>query len=201
MTMEKLSDAEAKAIILDQWPRCPTGWNAGQGPPLVRAQPKESGATPRIRAVGTNAFRTQPDGMWVSVAQAGSYADAIVIESCGTVQNFNDKRSRYMPSLHSYVVDFPIGWLQHQPGQVGEHWKLLKAFSERPAGDLVVPTRFISVLFTVPNDIYDELRTNYVPAAHEYLCQHSSLGSYNSQKMQTLLGHLGIASHFYSGKP
>ena len=105
MAKRKLSDAEAKAILLKKWPTRTKHW-----PPLggrgywLRGQPREGKmAGPKLASPGMKLFATQPDGLWIHFQGVAS-CDVVVIEVCGTAQNLNDKRSRYFPSTHSFCL-------------------------------------------------------------------------------------------------
>jgi hypothetical protein len=113
MTADKLSDAEAKQILQSRptrtiiWP--PPG---GTGY-WLQAQPRfGTNAGPRISSPSATQFRTQPDGLWAFFHSFGS-CDLVAVEVCGTIQNLNDKRSRYIPSSHSLVLSVSMDWFNH----------------------------------------------------------------------------------------
>jgi hypothetical protein len=114
MAKDKLSDAEAKAILC-KWPsRTKKLWRPPENKGFwLAALPKVGKATcPTILSPGAGAFRTQPDGLWAYIRPNKSmFADVVSIEVCGTMQNVNDKRSRYMAASHSLVLLCPLPWL------------------------------------------------------------------------------------------
>lgn len=200
MAARKLSDAAAKQI-LRRWPnRTKKLWrvpdNSGY---WLRAQPSDATVrAPRLSAPGARLFTTQPDGLWIYLTK--QYCDVVAIEVCGTIQNLNDKRSRYIPGNHSVVVDCRAEWLQGQirtaRGGLRARWEMVPSFDQEPS-DQVLPVRHLRVLYSIPNNEYDRWTPEHVPAGYEFFCPHSSLDSYTSQKMQEFLRQMSIRSHYY----
>jgi len=126
--------------------------------------------------------------------------DVLAIEVCGTVQNLNDKRSRYGPTTTSLVLTTPRRWLQGAVitrGNVPRRRLDLAGLAGlNPDDDLVVPVRWLQVLYALPNDIYRKWTAEQVPGPHEYFCRHGSMGSYSGQPMQRLLARMTLRSHF-----
>lgn len=201
MATTKLSDGEAKAILL-RWPGRTKLWPPPSGTGYwIRAQPKVGTmAGPRLSAPGAVLFRTQPDGMWVHFRNAES-CDVVAIEVCGTAQNLNDKRSRYIPASHSVVVACSRGWLlEHTATKAGgsaPRWKASACFEGEPTKDIAVPVRHLRVLYALPDTLYHQWCKEHVPTGYEFFCPHSSLNGYNGQKMQRFLKQMSIAAQFY----
>lgn len=202
MAKNKLKDKEAKAILLN-WPtRTNSVWKPpGGGGFWIQGQPKtgkEPG--PKLSAPGATLFTTQPDGMWVFFDGAEA-CDVVVVEVCGTVQNLNDKRSRYFPSSHSLVVKCSLGWLLEaiptKKNGTAPRWKASGRILVAPTSDLAVPVRHLRVLYALPNRVYKDWCIGHTPTGYEYFCPHSSLDSYNSPKMQAFLKQMSIAGQFY----
>jgi hypothetical protein len=205
MAKAKLKDSEAKKILL-QWPgRTRTLWSTPAGSGFwLRAQPNTRGTvktSPRIRVPGSKLFATQPDAMWVFLHES-DFADVVCVEVCGTASNLNDKRSRYSAAVRSLVLQCPLKWLLAdttiQKGRKSPRWEAARSISKKPIGDLTLPLRFARVLYALPKDLYPKWSKNNVPGGHEYFCLHSSLDSYNSQKMQLFLRQLSFAAHFHT---
>jgi hypothetical protein len=168
----------------------------------IRGQPPNGNATgPRLSAPGATLFKTQPDGLWIFF-QGRSSCDVVAIEVCGTIQNLNDKRSRYMPASHSLVVHCEADWLVEkirvQNGGKVERWQASGKFNKAPKKAIKVPVRHLRVLYCLPNKIYQKWRKEHVPTGYEFYCPHSSLNSFNSQKMQSFLRQMSIESQFYT---
>jgi len=201
-TPSKLSDAQAKTVLLtwpastaDLWP--PPG---GSGR-WIRAQPVDGRAKgPRLASPGARLFVTQPDGLWVFFNGVDS-CDVVAVEVCGTVQNLNDKRSRYMPSSHSIVLQLSESWCSELVSVRGGAKRSRRDVSETMAAagpqQFSVPVRFLRVLYALPNAIYKKWIPEHTPTGYEYFCPHSSLASYNVQKMQVFLRRMSISSQFY----
>ena len=201
MAQHRLKDAAAK-VILRGWPqRTKRLWPTSQfGGYWLRALPKGGKtACPHLHSPGAELFKTQPDGLYLFVSE-NEFADAVSIEVCGTIQNLNDKRSRYMPSSHSIVVSFAHNWLREeitvQKGRRAERWKACNSISKAPQRNLTLPIRYLRVLYAIPNAKFDEWCHNHTPTGHEFFCKHSSLDSFNSQAMRVFLRQMSVHSHF-----
>ena len=201
-TNKKLSDAQAKEV-LRAWPQTTRKlWQPVYGGGRwLRAQPTDGGsAGPTISSPGATLFATQPDGLFVYFGDLES-CDLVAIEVCGTIQNLNDKRSRYQPATHSLVLSCSLEWLtteiEVQGGGRPARWQAAGTISEAPFRHHAIPVRHLRVLYALPGDKYHDWCRNNVPAGHEYFCPHSSLNSYGSQKMQTFLRQLSAVAQFY----
>lgn len=203
MPPEKLGDREAKNILL-RWPtRTKKLWSTPGGRGFwLQAQPKPQGykaKTPTISAPGAELFKTQPDGMWVYLKYP-DFADVVAIEVCGSVQNLNDKRSRYAANVRSMVLECPISWLREevtiQRGGSAARWEACRSIDSFPLEDIRLPIRYLRALFAIPNVIYSSWARNNVADGHEFFCRHSSLDSYNNQAMQSFLRQMSYASQF-----
>ena len=203
MANSKLSDGDAKNI-LRKWPtRSDTLWESPIGKGYwLQAQPKpaNSGITsPTLRTPGSSLFKTQPDGMYAFLNE-DVYADVVCIEVCGTQQNLNDKRSRYAADVRSMVLHCPEKWMLKdvtvQNGGVLPRWQACGTIATQPAEDLIVPVRYLRVLFAIPNDLYKTWSAENIPDGHEFYCRHSSLSTYNSPATQEFLRGMEIQRHF-----
>src|SRR5438132_840116 len=157
-----LSDAQAKAA-LRAWPVVTRIWSGGEQIYWLRAQPTTTGETaqaPRLSVPGSREFQTQPDGLWITLGVpgtapdpgAGRFADCLVVESCGTAQNLNDKRARYSARTVALVIVMRQPWLStavpRQGGGSKERRALLRA--ELPMhGEALLPIRHIRVLYAL----------------------------------------------------
>ncbi|WP_375285340.1 hypothetical protein [Marinicauda pacifica] len=195
----KLTDAQAKQNFIDSWPGTTSIFNAPDGlGSWVRAQPVHNGENgcPRIISAGQNIWKTQPDCLYIHVGDAGCYADTISFEVCGSQQNFSDKRSRYVPSTSSQLVDIRNSWLkkriQYKKGE-RERFKILGL--DQPM-EKNIPIRHSRVIFALPNDLFDRVKKEICPMAHEYMVRHSSISSPNAPATQRFLKQLSLSSHF-----
>jgi hypothetical protein len=200
MNRKKLTDGEAKQVLLS-WPTRTTLWP----PPLgrghwLRGQPRdldESG--PRISSPGATLFTTQPDALWAHF-NATISCDIVAVEVCGTIQNLNDKRSRYIPATHSLVLSCSDGWFHEaisiQKGGPLPRWKAAGTFPKKPVGNPAVPIRHLRVLYAIPNALYHLWCHQHTPTGYEFFCPHSSLHTYNSQQMQEFLRRMSSAAQF-----
>lgn len=198
-----LSDPQAKAFLL-AWPTVTAIWTRpGENTRWLRAQPRVVGTTgPRLEVPGTGAFHTQPDGLWVTLGIAPSdvttparFADCVAVESCGTSQNLNDKRSRYGARTTSLMLKLPAAWLDAsvtvQGGATRTRRQQLRG--ALPAtGNVSLPIRHLRVLYALPNDgappsLYARVTAAMVMEAHEYVCPQSVLSNFNGPPHQKFL--------------
>jgi hypothetical protein len=199
VSKDKLSDREAKALLL-RWPTRTQLWPPPEGRGFwIRCQPKDGNQSgPRLSSPGAKLFRTQPDGLWVHFKDAVS-CDVVAVEVCGTVQNLNDKRSRYIPASHSLILSCTSSWLEEeikiQKGGKRPRWKASVSIA-KPSCDLQIPIRHLRVLYGIPNALYDTWCREHTPTGYEFFAPHSSLATYNSQAMQRFLRQMSSASHF-----
>lgn len=167
----------------------------------LRAQPVDGSSTgPRLVQAGSNALRTQPDGLWVFISSSQGFADCIAIEACSTGQNFNDKRSRYNPSTVATVLHCPWTWLCGSIPYTKGHkarWELTEGLQSAPAEDKTMPVRFLRVLFFLKDELYASWRPHGIPAGHEYIASYSSIKSYTAPAMQNFLRRMSLGQHFY----
>jgi hypothetical protein len=170
----------------------------------LRAQPipaeRRSFRSPWLSTPGAKLFTTQPDGLWISFP-GRNYCDLIAVEICRTIQNLNDKRSRYMHTSYSLLLTCHRRWLEEEITlyrRRAPRWELAELRQPKlNTKQRSFPVRYVSVLLALPNDVYTKWCAEIPPLSHEFYCPHSSLGSYNSQKMQAFLSGMSIAPHFY----
>jgi len=200
MSNKKLSDKQAKKVLL-KWPNRTKLWPPPSGRGYwIQGQPRQANATgPRISSPGAKLFNTQPDGLWAHF-QGDTSCDVVAIEVCGTIQNLNDKRSRYIPASHSLILRCPLDWLEEkitvQKGGKFPRWKAAGTFDTKPGQELMVPIRHLRVLYGIPNALYDEWSRQHTPTGYEFFSPHSSLHTYNSPAMQAFLRQMSSANHF-----
>lgn len=197
----KLSDGQGKSL-LRKWPARPAAlWNLPYGTPKwFRASPttrRLKARCPTLSPPRAEELVTNPDGMWVNLGQRG-LADVFCVEVCGTLQNFNDKRSRFLVIASSLVVTIEKEWLLEEIPTPGGGRKARHAILGRraPRTTWYLPVRHLRVLFVLTKADYAKFGRNGVAAGHEYFCAHSSLGSFTSQKMQKFLRRMAPGQHF-----
>lgn len=201
---KKLLDSEARDL-LRTWPSSPKDlWSAPDGTShWLRAWPRAPESKipgPMLGAPRVSRYRTRPDGLWLNLGRRG-LVDAFCVECCGTIQNLNDKRARYVVVGSSLVVNCPKAWLSEdmrlQGGRVMSRWEVL-GLQRAPSVSWNLPVRFLRVLYAIPDEHYDRWAVSNVPAPFEFFCRHSSLGSYASQKMQKFLRSMSPEHQFYT---
>jgi len=201
---EKLSDADAKTLLRDEWPVATQIFSRVQVDyHWLRAQPiasKETGS-PRVYSVGQGMWSSQPDGMYIHTDSDLNYLDIIVIEVCGSQQNYQDKRSRYVPSTNSYVVSLTKRWLDKEINYKKGNKRRSELLGLRTSYmDKNVPIRHLRVVYALPNKLYDKIKRQICPMGHEYYIRHSSLSGWKNQNTQKFLAQLALESHFLAFK-
>jgi hypothetical protein len=176
----------------------------------LRAQPIDGAKTaPCLKTPGANIFRNHPDGMWIFLDPDKGFADVVCFEDCSTRQNLYEKRSTYMPSNHSIVLVCEKDWLEEEiqvKKFAGPRWRAAGTFGNKDSpsptldDQLVLPVRFLRVVYSLPTELYRRWRKNKIPAGYEFFCKSNSLGSYWSNPMQEFLRRMSLPSHFYTKK-
>lgn len=206
--MANLTDGEAKAILRDSqyWPTCTAKWGVSKnGDYWIRCRPSDSVTDrrplPILRSPGARRFKTQPDGMW-AYFHGSEFVDVLAVEHCGSIQNLNDKRSRYMSIGTSLLLEAPNAWLHRELARPNggrmPRYEACGTFTDMPLkkGKLDVPIRFLRVLFLIPDGKYADWMANSVPAGHEFFMKHRSLKTATSQDTQQFLARMSFQAHF-----
>ena len=212
--MAKLSDSDAKDILRDSkyWPTCTTKWGV-QSPShyWIRCRPSDAGAPggtmPGLKLPGATAFKTQPDGLW-AYFHGLAHVDVLAVEVCGSIQNLNDKRSRYLSIGSSLLVTATSRWFRGEVTRTnGGRMPRSRAcgsfstaeitrFDAEKQGKFDVPVRFLRVLFVIPDEEYSSWMQSNVPAGHEFYMKHNSLKTATSPDTQEFLARMSFQSHF-----
>lgn len=199
----KLSDADAKNIMR-KWPNTTTSLFGGTDDrPWLRAQPKNANhraTTPFLLTAGNEALKTQPDGMFVRPVNDFRSLDVICFEVCSSLQNLQDKRSRYAPSNASLVIETRADWWNEEVHQTVTRWEKVcdEGDAEEVEDDEWYPIRYLRVVFVLNSDHLEVFRLNGVAAGHEYFIRNQSLGSINSGGFREFLDRLSPSHHFYT---
>lgn len=197
-----LTDRQTKER-LKRWSTHTKLWSHRSPNRWLRAQPVAGpGPAPLLVLPGAGEFHTQPDGLWVSLGIAvddrdtkATYADCVVVESCGSMQNFNDKRARYSARTTSLMLALAPRWLDHELGVQGGGRRTRRELLRGqlpPDDEVFLPVRDLRVLYALPDDagiqsLYHRTRASGVLEAHEYLCPQKILGQLKGQEVQAFL--------------
>ena len=207
--MANYTDKQAKAILRDPnyWPVRTQHWGVAKDTEYwIRCRPQDSEGDqrpyPMLSLPGAKLFKTQPDGMWVYFRGADC-ADVLAIEVCGSMQNLNDKRARYLSTGTGLMLNVPAKWFLQSTTVAGRgqkpRWEATGCFgSKQPAvdEDLSMPVRFLRTLFVIPDKEYAAWMKNHVPAGHEFFMKHNSLKTGTSQSTQRFLAGMSFQAHF-----
>ena len=200
----RLTDGQAKSILVSTWAERTKLWLASKHEGYwIRARPslKNTPPSPYLMTPGVNRFSNQPDGLWLYFANY-EWVDAVCVEHCGSIQNLNDKRSRYMPTLGSMVVRVKPSWLNQEisveNGGSRPRWERCKSIEKAPSdsGEYFIPVRQYRVLYALKKEDYEKWIPEHVPMGHEYFCTHAALSQYNTPKMQSFLKSMNYERHF-----
>lgn len=209
--MAHYNDTEAKAILRDTsyWPTRTQQWGVARNSEYwIRSRPSDAAndkkPLPKLSLPGAELFTTQPDGMWVYF-RGLTCVDVLAVEVCGSMQNLNDKRSRYISTGTGLMLVVPAKWfgrpinLQHG-GQFprGDATGCFKGLTLPTKGNASIPVRFLRALFVIPDAKYSDWLQNHVPAGHEFFMKHGSLKSGTGQAAQRFLGGMSFQAHFYT---
>ena len=200
---ETVNDSEGKAI-LRQWPGRTHLWPVAGGVGYwIRLRPGYRSPMPTLSAPGADLFAIQPDGLWAYLSVNRGFADVICIEVCGSLQNLNDKRSRYVPASHSVELRLPRSWLR-QPVPVQNNqrgwpaWRASGTIDASPAEDLKLPVRFLRALYVLTPAHFAAWRTNHVPTGFEFYCDDNAFPNlWTNPRGQGFLKRLAPDVHFF----
>lgn len=203
--MPPLTDAQAKQILL-QWPSASPGFFGGSNPqPWIQAQPKNPNrraTAPYLSLAGSSQLVTRPDGMWLRMYPTEQCADVVVVEVCGSLQNFFDKRSRFSPSTNSLVIHVLLAWLREAigtaPNARQSRWQKSGAFSSQPQNNLILSVRTMSVLFALKQGDYNIVKSHGLAAGHEFFVRHSSLTGHTAPLFRSFLARIAQENRFYT---
>ncbi len=197
-----MKDKQAKRIMRRVWDLRtrlwetpdPKGW-------WIRARPGlRSPVMPYFLSPGAKLFKTQPDGLWLYFSHEG-WVDAICIEHCSSIQNLNDKRSRYMPTLNSLLVNVKRTWLQGvigiKHGGQAERWAATRTMTKPDftKTEFDFPVRHLRVLYALRAKDYSRWIPNHVTTGYEFFCSHDSLNTYNSPSTRRFLERMSSVAN------
>lgn len=198
-----LTDADATKAMAS-WPESTNDLLGGSDKQTwIKARPKKNkhATAPCLRNAGTTALATRPDGMWIHILPNIDAADVFCVEVCGSLQNLQDKRSRFVPATSALVMDCRAAWLNETIYTNLPRWKKMGVFDSRAQNDLKIPIRYLRVLFALKNEDYKIFREHGVSAGHEYFVRHSSFGGITGPGFRNFLKAISPSSHFLTGKP
>jgi len=207
--MGHYTDSQAKAVLRNTkyWPTRTRRWGVASNTEYwIRCRPgdtaKARNPLPRLSLPGACLFTTQPDGMWVYF-RGTTCADVLAIEVCNSMQNLNDKRSRFLSTGSGLMLAVPTSWfslgtrVQHGANLTRAAASGCFAGTTLPPGrEVNIPVRFLRALFVIPDAKYSDWMANHVPAGHEFFMKQNSLKSATAQPTQRFLGGMSFQSHF-----
>jgi hypothetical protein len=203
----RLTDKQAKEVLL-KWPkRTKTLWRTPKNIGYwIQAQPVTTGTSPTLILPGAKNYKSQPDGLWVYFHDL-NFVDIICVEVCNSIQNLNDKRSRYISTASTILLKCPTDWFYGMINVEKENrenkktrWEASGVIShvDENVKEYKLPIRTIRVLYALKDKDYPDWRDQNVPMAHEYLCSQNSLKSFNSKVFKDFLSQLSISRHSYT---
>jgi hypothetical protein len=99
------------------------------------------------------------------------FVDVLFIEVCGTLANFGDKRSRYLPTHETRGITFTRDWFKKEirwsGGTTKPIWSYL-GLPSTPEEDIHAPIRALRVLYTLTDDDFKRVKDGEVPRGHEF---------------------------------
>lgn len=216
-----LSDGEAKRRMRDRWPIYAQDW-LGTTARWVRLLPfpvERGPRQPYLHRPG-GALVTNPDGMFGSFGD--HHVDLLIMEHCGGLQNFYDKRSRYGLAHDGLLLALPKAWREDWEGCIkggrGGTWRefgeivQLSRDSKVPpwtgvgyyakAGPAETDWKFavrtvLCCYFLKPSDKQTVEQSGNALGRHEYVTQHGRLGQITHAAFRDWLGAALAARHIY----
>lgn len=217
-----LSDASAKKRMREFWPVYAPDWLKAKGR-WVRLLPfpvKPGPRQPYLHKPG-GALVTNPDGMFGCFGE--HHVDLLVIEHCGSLQNFYDKRSRYGVTHDGLLLAIPRPWREDWLGLIrggrggkyvefGKIIEMSRSNSFKPwEGRSYHPGSSISsesdwkfsvrsilcCYFLKPKDLTKIKQSGNLVPRHEYITQHGRLGQINHPPFRNWLSAALAAKQIY----
>jgi hypothetical protein len=155
---------------------------------------------PYLKTPGAKLFKTQPDGLWLYLS-GEEWADAICIEHCSSVQNLNDKRSRYMPCLNSILIRITRTWINGEIGTQNNgrapRWEASGTMTQpdQKKVEFEIPVRHLRALYALRPQDYSRWIPNHIPTGYEFFCTHPSLNTYNSPPTRRFLERMSSVAN------
>jgi hypothetical protein len=196
-----LSDGEAKQRMRELWPVYAPGWLGGNQnwvrllPFPVQRGPRQ----PYLHHPG-GALVTNPDGMMGAFGE--HHVDLLVLEHCGSLQNFYDKRSRYAMTHDGLLLALPRPWREDWLGLIhggqGGRWVEFGDIVEMSRGQQILPPwvgcsfhpsatqhqddwkfavrSVMCCYFLAPHDLQVIRTSGNLFPRHEFVTQHGRIG-------------------------
>jgi hypothetical protein len=196
------ADATAKKAIAD-WGAA-TSSLFGEGK-WLQMRPSSGNRAPKLRMPGSKKGSSQPDGLFGRIAATEYdestfyFADIVVVEACGSLPNLGDKRSRYSHSTASLTLELREDWLVkfHKTRGRGGGQRPNYEYLGLPAETARIPIRYMSVLYCLDDNLYEENKLSIVPNGHEFFMPYSSMRSSSSPQFKRFAARFHISQHFY----
>ncbi len=188
---------------LRSWPQHPPGLadrEFGARGAWLRARPGQlaDAEHPYLKLPGSSRMKTVPDGLWLCFGgtERDPYVDLFAIEACGSYQNLLDKRSRFIPSMHSLLAVCPEEWLRAPVSATNNmpRWCYTGLLRKEPDKQLTFPVRDIRVMYTLRERQYLHFSATQVPHAHEFFAPMSALIGPESWQHPTLRAFIARTS-------
>ena len=169
---------------LRAWPQHPPGLadhDMGASGSWMRARPGtvDDLDNPYLKMPGSNRLKTVPDGLWLRFGgtENDSFVDLFAIEACGSFQNLLDKRSRFAPTMHSWLAVCPLEWLLAPVSLTNPmpRWRYTGLMRKAPVAPLALPVRDIRVMYALRPRQYEYFASSQIPHAHEFFAPMSAL--------------------------
>ncbi|WP_114356186.1 MULTISPECIES: hypothetical protein [Rhodopseudomonas] len=182
MTEDQVSDSVVKEFLAS-WP----DQFSVDGKKWLCMRKKREDSMPYLYVPGSRQFGTQPDALYGHFGldpecNEIEFADLIAIEACNTDQNLFDKRSRYVDQ-NRLGVFCQEKWLKRKKVEIGNN----------DCGLQNIPVRFQSILYILPDALFERLRQHLHPWGNEYFLPLSR----RSEEFSSMFKHMVPQSHFF----
>lgn len=202
--MAPIKDREAKNIFLKKWPRATEVFSITGGFWLQcrpkREEPKFYPITfPHIHTAGSEHFWIDPDCFYVRVSGTGRSrcCDVICAEVCNVLQNFQQKRGRYLGTEAALFINLPKDWLEMAVEVTKTYHEYVYDSSRSVTGDRKIPVRTLRVMYFLDPAFFKDRLTSIDPRPWEYFLPNTSLASITSPAMRSFVKSISPDSQFY----
>jgi hypothetical protein len=202
--MATIKDREAKDIFLNPkyWPRLTLLFSLNNQI-WLQCRPKRAEfkliTFPHLHTAGSGDFWIDPDCFYVRVSGTGlsRCCDVICAEVCNALQNFQQKRGRYLGTEAALFVNLPKNWLEAAVEVNKKYREYIYGGPKVATLDRHIPVRTLRVMYFLDPTYFKGRLGSIDPRPWEYFLPNTSIRSLNSKSMRTFVRAISPDAQFY----
>lgn len=204
--MAMILDRDAKDIFLDatHWPRTTKVFSLNEEI-WLQCRPKRAEQAfapitfPHLHTAGSEDFWIDPDCFYVRVSGKGRSrsCDVICAEVCNALQNFQQKRGRYLGTEAALFVNLPQKWLEMAVEVTKKYREYIYEGKRAASSDRKIPVRTLRVMYFLDPDYFKTRLSSVDPRPWEYFVPNTSIRSLTSNSMRAFVKAISPDAQFY----